>query len=72
MENNQTNKNCAKQGKNAKQKTYRAKDILKRQIAEELGYRAKIDTWGWGELTSAEAGRIGGMVADYMKKNQWK
>ena len=72
MQQNRKKTNMAQQSKQAKKKTYRAKDILKRQIAEELGYRPKIDQWGWGELTSAEAGRIGGMVADYMKKHHWQ
>jgi len=54
-----------------KDKVYRGKDILKREIAETLGYKEKIDRYGWGELTSAEAGKIGGIVARYMKKHNW-
>ena len=52
-------------------KIYCGRDVLKRQIAEELGYGAKIKTGGWGELTSVEAGRIGGLVTGYMKKHKW-
>ena len=44
---------------------------LKREIAESLGYGAKIKDYGWGELTSVEAGKIGGLVTSYMKKHQW-
>ena len=42
-----------------------------RQIAEELGYEEKIKHYGWGELTSVEAGKIGGLVTGYMKKHNW-
>ena len=52
-------------------KTYHGKDILKREIAESLGYGAKIKDYGWGELTSVEAGKSGGLVTSYMKKHQW-
>lgn len=52
-------------------KLYHGKDVLKRQIAEELGYGAKIQQYGWGELTSVEAGRIGGLVTGYIKKHNW-
>lgn len=52
-------------------KTYYGKDILKRQIADELGYGEKIKNFGWGELTSVEAGKIGGLVTSYMKKHNW-
>lgn len=52
-------------------KLYHGRDILKRQIAEELGYGGKIKKQGWGELSSIEAGRIGGLVSGYMKKHNW-
>ncbi len=52
-------------------KIYHGRDVLKRQIAEELGYAEKIRNSGWGELTSVEAGRIGGLVTGYMKKHNW-
>ena len=52
-------------------KLYHGRDILKRQIAEELGYGGKIKKHGWGELSSIEAGRIGGLVSGYMKKHNW-
>ena len=38
-------------------KIYHGRDVLKRQIAEELGYAEKVRNFGWGELTSVEAGR---------------
>ena len=52
-------------------KIYHGRDVLKRQIAEELGYAEKVRNFGWGELTSVEAGRIGGLVTGYMKKHNW-
>ena len=52
-------------------KTYYTKDILKLELAQQLGYGEKIKQYGWGELTSAESGRVGGLVRGYMKKQQW-
>ena len=52
-------------------KTYYTKDILKLELAENLGFGDKIRKYGWGELTSSESGRLGGLVHGYMKKNQW-
>ncbi len=52
-------------------KTYYTKDILKLELAEQLGYKEKIRQYGWGELTSVESGKLGGMVNGYMKKHQW-
>lgn len=52
-------------------KTYAAKDVLKLELAQQLGYGEKIKAKGWGELTSVESGRLGGMVNGYMRKHQW-
>ena len=38
-------------------------------MAQQLGYGEKIQQAGWGELTSAESGRLGGMVNGYAKKH---
>ena len=40
-----------------------ANDIMKRQIAEELGLLDKVDATGWKSLTAKESGRIGGILA---------
>ena len=40
-------------------------------LAQQLGYGEKIQQAGWGELTSAESGRLGGLVNGYMRKHQW-
>jgi len=51
---------------------YATKDILKLDLAQQLGYGEKIRRAGWGELTSAESGRLGGLVNGYMRKHQWR
>ena len=38
-------------------------DIMKLQIAEELGLLDKVNAHGWKSLTSKESGRIGGILA---------
>ena len=37
-------------------------DILKYEIAEELGLSDKVKECGWKSLTSKESGRIGGLM----------
>jgi len=51
----------------AKPKAKKAKkekpgDRLKYEIALELGLGEKVDSKGWGGLTAAETGRIGGII----------
>ena len=55
-----------------KDKTYYTKDILKLELAERLGYRNKINQYGWGELTSMESGKLGGVMRSYMKLHKWE
>ncbi|MDD2211767.1 MAG: small, acid-soluble spore protein, alpha/beta type [Clostridia bacterium] len=43
-------------------------DLLKIEIAQELGLWGKIQRFGWGELTAEEAGRIGGLMRRRMKE----
>ena len=40
-----------------------AEDIMKYEIANELGLGDKIKHFGWKSLTSKESGRIGGILA---------
>ncbi len=47
-------------GKKKKQPS--AKDLLKIEIAKELGLWQKVQDYGWGELTAEETGRIGGLM----------
>jgi len=37
-------------------------DLLKLEIAQELGLWDKIQQLGWAELTAEESGRIGGIM----------
>ncbi len=37
-------------------------DLLKIEIAKELGLWEKIEEYGWAELTAVESGRIGGLM----------
>ncbi len=45
-------------------------DLLKVEIAKELGLWDKIEKWGWAELTAEESGRIGGLMTRQMRKKQ--
>ena len=54
-----------------KDKILYTKDILKLEIAEELGFAPKIRQDGWGELTSAESGKVGGFLNRYMRQKKW-
>lgn len=53
-----------------KKKELTENDIMKLEIAKEIGLIDKIDELGWGGLTAKETGRIGGiMTAKKKKKN---
>lgn len=54
-----------------KMKTYYARDVLKLEIAEELGLMPKILSGGWPELTAVESGRIGGVMTRRMRELGW-
>ena len=56
--------------KKKKNKKPTADDILKYEIASTLGLSDKVDSIGWGGLTAAETGRIGGLLS--AKKRQMK
>lgn len=45
------------------------KEALKLEIAEELGLSDKIKQGGWGQLSAAEAGKIGGILASRLNKS---
>lgn len=52
----------------AKEKKKTVNDILKYEIAKELGLSDKIEKYGWKSLTSRESGRIGGIIHKRKKK----
>lgn len=54
-----------------KMKTYYARDVLKLEIAEELGLMPKIKSNGWPELTAEESGRLGGVMTRRMRELRW-
>lgn len=43
-------------------------DLLKMEIATELGLAEKIAVGGWAELTAAESGRVGGILNRRLKE----
>ncbi len=45
-------------------------DILKYEIAKELGLMDKINEGGWKSLTAKESGRIGGIMTTRKKKEK--
>ena len=57
--------------KNKAPKPLTENDLLKLEIAEELGLTKKISERGWKSLTSKESGKIGGIMAK-RKKNKNK
>ena len=53
--------------KEKKKKPYTPQELLKFEIARELGLWEKIEKNGWAELTAEESGRIGGIMNNRMK-----
>ena len=51
----------------AKKTEYTPHDLLKFEVARELGLWDKIEKYGWAELTAEESGRIGGIMTRRMK-----
>ena len=43
-------------------------ELMKYEIAEELGLLDKVMTEGWRSLSSKETGRIGGLLAKRKRK----
>ena len=54
-------------GKKKTKKKAGPHDRLKHEIARELGLGEKIKAHGWGGLTAAETGRIGGILTTRKK-----
>ena len=59
-----------KKKSNKKKKEPTLKDIMKMEIAEELGLTDKLEKLGWGGLTAKETGRIGGLMTAKKKKRK--
>ena len=45
-------------------------DWIKREVAIQLGLGDKLRDEGWGGLTAAEAGRIGGLVGGIVRRQR--
>ena len=54
--------------KSKKSKILTDNDIMKYEIADELGLLDKVDEKGWAGLTAKEAGRIGGILTSRKKQ----
>jgi small acid-soluble spore protein F (minor alpha/beta-type SASP) len=48
--------------KTSPKKELTADELLKLEVAEELGLLEKVKRTGWGSLTAKETGRIGGII----------
>lgn len=53
-----------------KKKPLTEKDLLKIEVAKELGIWDLIQSQGWGALTNETCGRVGGLVAKRLKDKQ--
>lgn len=53
-----------------KKKILTDNDIMKYEIASELGLLDKVGERGWAGLTAKEAGRIGGMLTSRKKQKK--
>jgi len=53
-----------------KPKVLTENDIMKLEIAEELGLMDKVKATGWKSLTAKESGRIGGIMTKRKKEAQ--
>lgn len=46
------------------------REKMKYEIADELGLKDKVDSFGWGGLTAEETGRIGGIMTKRKKERK--
>ncbi len=53
-----------------KNKPPKPEDIMKYEIAKELGLLEKVQKYGWGGLTAKETGRIGGLITRRKKQGK--
>lgn len=67
---NKPGKKSQKQNNSKKKKILTDDDIMKYEIASELGLMDKVSESGWAGLTAKEAGRIGGMLTSRKKKKK--
>lgn len=53
-----------------KEKPLTENDILKYEIAEELGLLDKVKSTGWKSLTAKESGKIGGIMTKRKRERE--
>lgn len=70
MENEKIDINKPKNKANKRKKILTDNDIMKYEIASELGLIDKVSELGWGGLTAKEAGRIGGILTSRKKQKK--
>lgn len=56
--------------KEKKKKELTADDLMKLEIAKEIGLMDKVEELGWGGLTARETGRIGGLMTANKKRRK--
>lgn len=56
--------------KKNKRKPATHRDLMKIEIAAELGLLYKLQHEGWGGLSAAETGKIGGLLTKKMKQQK--
>ena len=61
-----------KDKKEKKKKVPTPDDLMKLEIAKEIGIMDKLEEFGWGGLTAKETGRIGGLMTAKKKKQRKK
>lgn len=55
--------------KGKKNKELTPKELLKTEIAKELGLWEQIESEGWGSLTNEACGRVGGIMNKRLKQS---
>ncbi|MBP3929629.1 MAG: small, acid-soluble spore protein, alpha/beta type [Peptostreptococcaceae bacterium] len=70
MEEKKIDINKPKKKTTKKKKILTDNDIMKYEIASELGLIDKVSELGWGGLTAKEAGRIGGILTSRKKQKK--
>ena len=70
MEEKKIDINKPKKKNTKKKKILTDNDIMKYEIASELGLIDKVSELGWGGLTAKEAGRIGGILTSRKKQKK--
>ncbi|NLO21815.1 MAG: small, acid-soluble spore protein, alpha/beta type [Syntrophomonadaceae bacterium] len=56
--------------KSKKKKLLTEKDLMKMEIARELGVWEQIEQHGWESLSNAACGRIGGIMSKRLRERQ--